>query len=105
MTQTKNFFQSLFDFSFSNFITLKIIGILYAILIGFFALGTLSTIFHGFTMGFFYGIRTLILAPLGFFLSVIFLRIGLETMIVLFKVAENTAAIANNTKQIQGSQM
>ncbi|MGF1489711.1 MAG: DUF4282 domain-containing protein [Prochloraceae cyanobacterium] len=105
MERKKSFFQSLFDFSFSSFITLKIIGILYGILIGLFALGTIASIFGGFSLGFFSGVRSLILAPLGFLLSIILLRIGLETMIVLFKVAEHTAAIANNTKEIQASKM
>lgn len=105
MTQRKNFFQALFDFSFSNFVSLKIIGILYGILIGLFALVTLSIMFSGFTIGFFYGMGYLIGALLGFCLLVILARISLETMIVLFKVAENTAAIANNTKEIKGSPM
>ncbi|MDJ0727693.1 MAG: DUF4282 domain-containing protein [Prochloraceae cyanobacterium] len=93
------------DFSFSNLITPQIIGILYVILIILFAVVTIISIFEGFTLGFFNGLRNLILAPLGLFVSVIVTRMALETTIVLFKVADNTAAIANNTKQIEGSRI
>ncbi len=75
------------------------------ILIILFAVVTIILIFAGFTLGFFNDLRNLILAPLGLFVSVIVTRMALETTIVLFKLADNTAAIASNTKQIEGSRI
>lgn len=101
MSQSQGFLKRLFDLSFSEFIAIKIVGILYAIGIVLAGLGALGIAISSFSNGFAAGVGGLILAPLAFFLYVIFIRIALEGMIVAFRTAENTARIAENTKHLR----
>lgn len=93
--QEKGFFGRLFDLSFNEFITTKIIKVLYVLSMigaGFWAL---SVLFAGFATKTFGGaVFGLIGAPIAFVLCVILARIWLETLIVLFRIAENTAKMA-----------
>lgn len=94
----KSFWSRLFDFSFSSFITLKIIPVLYGLWIAIGAIGALGMLTGGIGMmrlgwsggGFFFG---LIWAVVFFFLWVIGGRVWMETIIVLFRIAENTSAL------------
>ncbi|NBC26630.1 MAG: DUF4282 domain-containing protein [Bacteroidetes bacterium] len=95
MKQAKGFIGSLLDLSFTSLITSKIIKLLYILSIvgaGLAALSMIATSFAASTMT---GLFTLlILAPLVFFLSVIYARVLLEIVIVIFRISENTAEIA-----------
>ncbi len=101
MARSRGFFTVLFDFSFSEFITLRIIGVLYAIGIFFVGLGALGIIIGGFRGGFLPGIGSLLLAPLAFLLYVILIRVGLEGFIVAFRTADNTGRTADNTENLR----
>lgn len=98
MEQESGFFESLFDFSFSRFITTKIIKLLYGVAIFFCGLGALFMLIGGFTQGFGAGILSLILSPLVFLLSVILCRVYLEILVVLFRIADYTREIAQSKK-------
>ena len=92
------FFRTLFDFSFSEFVTTKIIKILYGLAIlgaGVLALVMIVTSFRASVAG---GFLMLILSPLVFLAIVIYARIILEVLIVMFRIAEHTGEIA---KQVQ----
>jgi len=97
MEQGAGFFASLFDFSFTEFITTKLIKFLYGLgmLLG--ALMALALIIGGFAQSAIVGILFLVLSPLVFLLYVIGARVWLELVIVVFRVAEHTAEIAKNT--------
>lgn len=101
MSQSKNFISDLFDFSFSKFIAPRIVGLLYILAIFFSGLGTLFAVLGGLRQGPVSAVITLILAPIGFLLYVIFIRVGLEGMIIGFRTAENTARTAENTKYLK----
>lgn len=91
-----SFFKSLFDMSFDDFITTKIIKILYIISIVVSSIMGLVIIFLGFaTNSGAMGIFFLILGPVVAFINIITSRIWLELIIVIFKIAENTSRIAN----------
>ena len=94
MEQGTGFFASLFDFSFTEFITTKLIKFLYGLgmLLG--GLMALALIIAGFTQKAIVGILFLILSPLVFLLYVIAARVWLELIIVVFRIAEHTAEIA-----------
>ncbi|MBM3324923.1 MAG: DUF4282 domain-containing protein [Calditrichaeota bacterium] len=95
MNQAKGFWGSLFDFSFTDFITSKIIRILYVLLIIAAVVAALAAIVAGFTKSALLGVVTLlILGPLGFILAMICIRVYLEIILVIFRIAENTAEIA-----------
>jgi hypothetical protein len=89
------FFGALFDFSFTAFVTSKIIKFLYGLSIFFIGLATLVFVIISFGASTIAGIFTLlIVGPLIFILGVIYSRVLLEIIMVIFKIAENTAAMA-----------
>lgn len=106
MAQKKGFIQSFFDFSFSSFVAVKIAGVLYAINIvgaGLFAFSVIISSF--FFKFFFYGIGALIVVPLLYLMYIVFIRLSLEAMVVLFRIAENTARTAENTKYLKNEKL
>lgn len=95
MEEPTGFFTTLFDFSFSEFIVPKIIRILFGLGIIGAAIMTLAVIVNGFHSGFLAGLLMIILSPLFFVIGVILVRVYLEVVLVLFRIADNT------TKMIQ----
>lgn len=98
MEQSTGFFQALFDTSFSNFITIRIIKFLYIVAIIFIGIGALAQIFISFNESAGMGILFLILAPIIFVLGTILARIYMELIIVLFRIAENTGELVKQGK-------
>ncbi len=99
MEQGAGFFASLFDFSFTEFITPKLIKYLYGVgmlLAGVMALGM---IIAGFTAHWAVGILVLVISPLVFLLFAIYVRLAMELIIVVFRIAEHTAEIAKQRGQ------
>ncbi|MGH7321537.1 MAG: DUF4282 domain-containing protein [Candidatus Rokuibacteriota bacterium] len=95
MQQPAGFFQSLFDFSFTVFVTSKIIRLLYALSIVGAALVSLSWIVGSFMASPAFGVLVLLVgAPLFFLISIIYARVLLEIIIVIFRISENIAEIA-----------
>jgi len=92
--ETKGFFASLFDFSFSEFITLKLIKFLYILSVIGSALFALAILIKGFTHPTGTGLLFCFFSLLLFLLLVILSRIWLETMIVIFRIAEDVKNIA-----------
>ena len=98
MEQPQGFFTTLFDFSFSEFIVPKILKVLYGLGILGAAITALGFIVNGFSAGVLGGIVMIILSPVIFVIGVILVRVYLEVVLVLFRIADNTA------KMIQGKQ-
>lgn len=103
MASPKGFFELLLDFSFSEFIALRLVGFLYGLAIFFAGLGSLSILLAGFGRGFATGLGALILAPLLFLFNVVLSRIILETLVVAFRTAMNTGRTAENTEYLRNS--
>lgn len=99
MNNSSGFFNTLYDFSFSEFVTTKIIKILYAIGIFFAAIGALMFIIWGFRSSVLFGLLTIILSPVVFVIYSILVRVYLEIVIVIFKIAENTSALVKEKKE------
>lgn len=98
--QSKGFIGSLFDFSFRNFVTAKIIGVLYIISVVIIALYTVFLIVAAFEASPAFGAVTLlILGPLVFLVSVIYVRVLLEIAIVLFRISENTSEMVRQGRR------
>ena len=92
--QEKGFFELLFDFSFSEFVTTKIIKVLYVLAIHGAGIAALMTLFSGFATKSFSGVLYgLVMTPIVFLLGTLVARIWLETLIVLFRIAENTTKL------------
>lgn len=107
--QERSFWSQLFDFSFSSFVTLKVIKVLYGLWIVIGVIAALSTLSGGLGMmgymHFGYGwsagafLLSLIWAVIFFFLWVIGGRVWMETIIVLFRIAENTSILVRHKDQ------
>jgi hypothetical protein len=96
--EARGFFEALFDFSFSEFLTPKIIKVLYGIGLVLAAIGALVFIVAGFHRGVGAGIIFLILSPLVFLLYTLAVRIYLEILIVMFRIAGWVEQIASRGK-------
>ncbi len=94
----QGFFGKLFDFSFRGFITPTIVAIIYGILIVLLGLATIGTIVMAFRAGGAAGVITLILSPIIFFIYLIFARVWLEVVVVLFRIAQDVGEIARLKK-------
>jgi len=95
----KGFFTTLFDFSFSEFVTTKLIRVLYGINLCLGAIGIVGYVVIAFRRSLGFGILCLILSPVAFILSAIAARVWMELLIVIFRIAENVNDIAKMTKQ------
>ena len=91
MSEGKGFFERLLDFSFEHFITKKYAKLLYGIhlLLGL-IVGTWY-VFNGFQAGTPQGLLALLLAVVGYFLWILYVRVALEFLVVMFRTAENIA--------------
>ena len=96
--QSGGFFADLFDFSFSRFITARIIKVLYILAILGLGLMCLMMFVAGITQGGTSALGAIIGAPLLFFLGLLYVRVLLEVLIVIFRIAENTAEMARRSR-------
>ncbi len=99
--EEKGFLSALFDLSFSSMITVKIIRFLYVIALIGAAIWTLIILAALFDASSEAGVVGLILSPVIFLLFAIVVRVYLEMTVVLFKIADNTAVVAESTRQEQ----
>jgi len=108
---TPGFVKSLFDLSFSKFVTGSVVKVLYVLLLIVGGLGAAAGVFGGFAsiiagassriggaMEIFMGIGTIVLTPIGFVLYIIMVRIYMELLIVVFRIAEHLAEINRKTR-------
>ncbi|MCO5315080.1 MAG: DUF4282 domain-containing protein [Solirubrobacterales bacterium] len=83
------FFRDLYDFSFHDFVFPRIIKVIYVIGLALLGIGALIFVIGSFAQSVGMGLLTLlILAPLGFVLYSILMRIYLEIAMVLFRINE-----------------
>jgi CDP-diglyceride synthetase len=85
-----NFLQALFDFSFKQFISPKIMKFLYGLSMILAGLMALSLIIAGFEASMWLGILALLFgAPLLFLMTVISNRVFLELILVIYRMADS----------------
>lgn len=82
------FFRSLFDISFTSFITTKLIKLVYVVTLALIGLGTVLVIVGAFRDDAAYGVGALIGAPLGALLLIVLVRLWLELVIQVFRITE-----------------
>lgn len=82
---------ALLDFGFNRFITLSVIKIVYILGMVIIALAWLFTVITAFTQGVLEGLGMLLLGTLIAILYLIFFRIWLELIVVIFRIGENTS--------------
>jgi uncharacterized protein DUF4282 len=91
--QDKGFIGTLFDFSFTEFVTTKVIKVLLGLALVVNFIITIAFIVGAFQVGWLGGILVLILSPIIYLVLMLFSRIYLELIIVVFRIAENLTAI------------
>jgi hypothetical protein len=97
--ENKPFLSSLFDFSFTSYVTPRFIKVIFIIGAVLTALATIGFIVSGFSMSLAVGIIFLILSPIFYIIYLLFVRIYLELMIILFRLQSDVAEILKNKKQ------
>ena len=91
--QAQGLIATLFDFSFSSFVTTKFIKFIYGLAIFIAAAGVLSFIAFGFSAGFIKGLFCVIVSPVVAFVYLFLARMWTEVIIVLFRIAEHLRSI------------
>lgn len=95
----KGLLAGLFDMSFSEFVTIRLIKVLYIIgIIGAVFAGLLFIV-GGFSDGAGTGILFLLLSPILVGIYILMVRIWLELIIVVFRIAENTSLLVKIKKE------
>ncbi len=105
MADTQNYddagIGAIFDLSFQRFITLSVIKVLFLLGLAFIALGWLTAVVGAFAQGGFgIGLLGLILVTIVALIYVIWLRITLEMIVVIFRIGENTSKLAAGQGQV-----
>ena len=95
--QTKGLIATLFDFSFSSFVTAKFIKFIYGLAIFVAVVGVLSFIVFGFSGGFFRGLLCLIVSPVVAFIYLLLARMWTEMIVVAFRIADHLRSIDAKT--------
>jgi hypothetical protein len=91
--EAKGLFAGLFDFSFSTFITLKFLRVIYAVIMGLILLGGLGFFISLLARGGAAVVAAIILVPLVTLLYLIFARIYMELIALFFRIGENTSLL------------
>jgi Domain of unknown function (DUF4282) len=91
---SKSFLSALFDFSFTSFVTTKIIKVVYVLILILTALYALAFTIWAFKLSAPAGLFVLIIGdPLFILIVMAFWRLVLESFIVVFRIAEDTRAM------------
>lgn len=101
MDRPKAFFASLFDFSFETFITQRVVKVLYGLSIAAAGLWALFLIVSGFRDSAGTGVLMLLIGgPLVFLVIVIYARVVLEVLLVIFRISEQTSRLSEDVAQV-----
>jgi len=101
----RGFLSALFDFSFTSFVTTKIIKVLYVLILVLASITALIYTIVAFRLSAGFGILTLVIGdPLFIIIVMAFWRLILEAFIVLFRIAEDIRAIRERSGTSPGRQ-
>lgn len=78
------------DLGFRRFVTPRLVRTIYLLSLAAAAIGALAWVRGGFAEGFSRGFFTLITGPLAFLLYALVARVGLEFVLAVIRIAENT---------------
>lgn len=100
MRDPRGFVGALFDFSFTEFVTTKVLRVLYGVAIGVWAVGGLVILASSLNGPILFALGALVLVPLAFLAAVTLTRIWCELVIVAFRLADHAAETAEQTAAI-----
>ena len=91
--EAQGFFRALFDFSFTQFVTLKFAKFIYVLLIVALALAWVGAIIGGFVAHPGIGAASLLLGWIPLLISLIFYRMAIEFVVATIRTAQNTSQL------------
>ena len=101
----RGFLSALFDFSFTSFVTTKIIKVLYVLILVLASITALIYTIVAFRLSAGFGILTLVIGdPLFIIIVMAFWRLILEAFIVMFRIAEDIRALRERSGTGAGRQ-
>jgi Domain of unknown function (DUF4282) len=88
MSEQKGFFELLMDFSFQHLMTARYAKLLYVLhlLVG--LIVAIWQVFNGFQVSTTQGLLVLLLAVVAYFFWILYVRIGLEFLVAVFRTAD-----------------
>jgi Domain of unknown function (DUF4282) len=100
----RSFLGALFDFSFTSFVTTRIIKVLYVLILVLASITTLIYTIVAFRLSAAFGLLTLVIGdPLFIIIVMAFWRLILEAFIVMFRVAEDIRALRERSDSGAGA--
>ncbi len=91
MSGSQSFFATMLDLSFQEFITIRIVKVLYVLLLLLVGIWALAILIGGLASGRAIGmLGGVVGAPIAFILGALGARVYMELLIVFFRIAENT---------------
>jgi hypothetical protein len=89
--------RALFDMSFSKFVSLELVKLMYIAAIMLAVVATVTAIVAAFSNAFWAGVVSILIAPFILLIYIIGCRVSLELLIVLFRIADSAREISENT--------
>jgi len=89
---------ALMDWSFKRFITISLVKFMYILGIIGLAVSIVFSIFAGLAGGITSGLTSVIMGVIAFALGVLWLRVCLEMVVVVFRIAQNTTVLARHAR-------
>ncbi len=99
MENEKGVIEGLMDFSFTALVTARMAKFLYGLHLLLGLVVAVAVVVNGFHVSTDQGLLTLILAIVGLAFWVLYLRVLLEVLVVVFRMGENLAVIAVRARQ------
>jgi hypothetical protein len=93
-TQSTTDLTALFDLSFTKFLTIGVVKIIYLLGMVGLALVWFGIVVSGFSQSLVAGLFAIVIATLVALIYLLILRVWLELVVVLFRIGDNTSAIA-----------
>ena len=100
MRDPRSFLGALFDFSFTDFVTTKVLRLLYGVCIAAWAVAGLVILAGAANGPGLYALGAMVVVPIGFLVAVTLTRIWCELVIVAFRLADHAAETAEQTAAI-----
>ena len=94
MAEETEFFESLMDFSFQECMTKKYAKLLYALHLLLGLIVAIWCVFNGFQVSTSQGLLVLLLAIVGLFFWILYVRVTLEILVAILRTADNIARVS-----------
>lgn len=89
----ENFLSIMKDTQFKHFITPRLVGILYMLAAAIGIVIAFLQIVSAFEIRWWIGLLAIVIAPVGYLIFMLFVRVTLESLVALIRTAENTTLL------------